>query len=56
MNRFFGSFGALSALVGLLVLGGSVPARGEDGVTDKEVVHRLARVAGKMSGTCFSSR
>src|SRR5258708_28637800 len=38
MNKFFGSFGALTALVGLLVLGGSVPARGEDGVTDKEVV------------------
>jgi ABC-type branched-subunit amino acid transport system substrate-binding protein len=38
MNRILGSFGALSALVGLLVLGGSVPARGEDGVTDKEVV------------------
>jgi branched-chain amino acid transport system substrate-binding protein len=38
MNKFFGSFGALTALVGLLVLGGSVPARGEDGVTDKEVL------------------
>src|SRR6266566_9865194 len=38
MTRILGSFGALSALVGLLVLGGSGPARGEDGVTDKEVV------------------
>ena len=38
MSRLLGGFGILSALVGLLVLGGSAPARGEDGVTDKEVV------------------
>ena len=38
MKRLLGSFGILSALVGLLVLTGSTPARAEDGVTDKEVV------------------
>ena len=38
MKRHLGSFGILSALVGLLVLTGSAPAWAEDGVTDKEVV------------------
>jgi branched-chain amino acid transport system substrate-binding protein len=38
MKRPLGSFGILSALVGLLVLTGSAPAWAEDGVTDKEVV------------------
>src|SRR2546428_11516642 len=36
MKRHLGSFGILSALVGLLVLTGSAPAWAEDGVTDKE--------------------
>ena len=38
MKRLLGSFGILSALVGLLVLTGSAPASAEDGVTDKEVL------------------
>ncbi len=38
MKRLLGSFGALAALVGLLVLSGSAPAWAEDGVTDKEVL------------------
>ena len=38
MNKLLSRVGILSALVGLLALGGSAPAWGEDGVTDKEVV------------------
>jgi branched-chain amino acid transport system substrate-binding protein len=38
MKRLLGSFGALIGLVGLLVLSGVMPARAEDGVTDKEII------------------
>src|SRR5262249_15858772 len=38
MSTLLGRFGTLSALVGLLVLGAQAPARGEDGITDKEII------------------
>ncbi len=38
MKRPIGTFGALAALAGLLVLSGCNPAWAEDGVTDKEIV------------------
>ena len=38
MKRLPGTLGALAALAGLLILSGGMPARAEDGITDKEVL------------------
>src|SRR5262252_3398277 len=38
MKRALGTFGALAALAGLLVLIGAMPARAEDGVTAQEII------------------